>query len=134
MTGFSCPGLGAVQANAQEYQEASAQVLSLVLAANAISEDNQILLDQSGDFILEEIVASSTGVFGIKIKLPSGRYLPNTYGRSTNIVGTAVFPVPVTPPVRYIGGSRIAVDVKDLSGAQNTIELMLKGRRVYPTT
>lgn len=114
------------------YEEMAAYVYNVTLSANQELLDQAIVVDSDSDFQWRKIAGSKTGEYELRIRLPNGRYLSNLRIRAANLVGTAQFPVPVWPPVRVPAGGRIGVDLKDLSGASNSIQIVLMGVRQFP--
>jgi hypothetical protein len=128
-------GLGdaTAQQPAAQYLESSMLVLDVSLTALQNKANNSLLIDPTGDFELYGLAGSSTGTYQIRVKLPSGRYMPDSYGQNLNLVGSAQFPVPLTVPAYFLANSRIYVDLIDTSNANNAIELVFIGIRHLPT-
>lgn len=113
------------------HEEPGDVVLDKVLTSNQESLRQTAQIDADSDFLLYAILGSSTGAYDLRVQLPNGRYLNNSYVKSSNYVGSAQFPVPLLAPVYFPAGSSIIVDLKDTSGAGNTIQLVFKGIRRY---
>jgi hypothetical protein len=120
-------------AQMQPYEEPHAIPYDVTLTGNQEVLQQGVFIDQDGDFVLKGIVGSQSGAYSLRFRLPSGRYWPNGYVKNTNLVGTAQFPVPVEPNVVFPAGSKIAIDIKDTSGASNTVQILLIGSKLLKT-
>lgn len=112
------------------YEEPSALTFDATLTANQNLPSQALNLDSDGDFLLKAVCGTQTGAYSVRFRLPNGRYFPSTYTRNTNLIGTAQFPVPIEPPVVFPAGSQIIVDLIDLSGAGNTIQIVFYGAKL----
>jgi len=102
-----------------------------VLLANADSGTLGLSINRGGDFILERLVAVSTGTF--KTQIGDGGISLNFTSDlvdSRLMFGTAQLWMPVIPAYRFPANGSIAYRVVDLSGAGNTIQLGFIGRIV----
>lgn len=128
-------GLGEAEltAPAQEsiYAEAGALVLNVTLTANQELLDNSVFVWADSDFELVSLIGTQTGNYDIKLRLPRGKYLPDQYCKHTALVGANPFPLPIEPTLIYPSGSKISFDLKDTSAAGNTVQIILKGRRIF---
>ena len=120
-------------AQQQYYEETHALTVDVSLTANQELLGQGVFIDSDGDFVLKAIVGSQTGAYSIRFRLPSGRYFPSAYTRHVNLVGTAQFPVPVEPNAVFPAGSQVQFDIKDTSGAANSIQLVLLGSKLLKT-
>ncbi len=93
--------------------------------------DQTISMEADSDFYWVALVGESTGAYEIRFKLPSGRYMSSSRLRNSRCVGTAQLPAPVVPFVHVPANGRIGVDIKDLSGASNSVYLALRGFRRF---
>lgn len=118
-------------AQANYYEEAGALILDVTLTANQEKLGQGVFIEADSDFRLEAISGSATGAYQLRIQTPSGRYWPQTYGNSANLVGSAGFPVPIEPPMVFPAGAKISIDIKDTSGAGNTVQLVFRGARLF---
>jgi hypothetical protein len=114
-------------------QEPAEYVLSATLTANQELLDQALQIAGDSDFVWLGTKGVKTGEFEIRFKLPSGRYLSSARVRGANAVGTAQFPVPVVPGIRFAGGSNLGYDIKDLSGAPNDVQIVLIGMKLFRT-
>jgi len=113
------------------YDETSFLPIEFALAANQELIDQSISIEADSDFFWMTLVGESTGAYEIRFKLPSGRYDSNSRIRNSMCVGTAQLPAPKTPWVYAPANGRIGIDIKDLSGAPNSIYLALRGFRRF---
>lgn len=127
-------GLGEVAltppAQQQYYEEPAALTFDVTLTGNQNLPSQALNLDSDGDFVLKGICGSQTGNYSIRFRLPNGRYFPSTYTRNGNIIGTAQFPVPIEPHVIFQAGSQIILDLIELTGSSNTIQLIFLGAKL----
>lgn len=104
---------------------------AVTLAANGSSEIS-IPIPSSYDFIVKKISGKQTGTYSLKI-ISTGDEFPfsNKALHSTAFVGNGNIPYELPQPflLKKRGGLRI--EVADLSGAQNTIQIQLHGFAVY---
>jgi hypothetical protein len=115
--------------------EPGIEVFDLVLALNATQTDLSQTFPKDSAFLWTGLagVATSTA-YKIQIQKPDGRLLSSAAVRSANLIGTAQFPVPIFPAVYVPAGGRIGINsITDLSGAQNTIQIVFIGVRLYAT-
>lgn len=76
-------------------------------------------------------VSQATGAFSIRISDSQGYYLSNGPIVSSNILGDASSPFVVWPEILIPAAGRIGIDIADLSGALNTIEVVFRGVKRY---
>ena len=114
------------------YPEWSFYNFTRTLTANQELLDQSIAIDGDSDFWWMALLGCSTGTYELRFKLPSGRYVCSARLPSPFLVGTAQLPGPVVPFVWCPASGRIGVDVRDTSGAGNTINLGLRGYRNFP--
>lgn len=112
------------------YEEPAALPLNVTLTASQEKLNQGTLTDGDGDFVLLGLAGTQTGAYSIRFRLPSGRYWPTAYAKNANVIGTAQFPVPIEPGLVYKAGEMISVDIKDESGAGNTVQLVFIGKKL----
>lgn len=127
----AAPAPAPPQPSTEFYEEAAAFVLDVTLTSNEEKREQGVFIDGDGDFVCQSIAATQTGNFSIRLKSPNGRYFPQEYAKHSNIVGAGAFPMPIEPPFVFPSGARIACDVKDTSGAGNTLQIVFKGVKRY---
>lgn len=116
------------------YPEAGAYILNVTLSSGQEMTDAGVFLDGDSDFELLSISGSQTGNYNLRLRTPRGKSYPQTYCRHSNLIGSAAFPTPFETPWRFPSNGKISVDLKDTSGASNTIELVFRGRRLFKTS
>ena len=128
---LTVPPQPAVQPATQFYEEPGDLVLDKVLTANQEALRQAVQVDEDSDFLLLALVGNSTSTYNIVLYQANNRAVNSAYAKNTNYVGSANFPVPLLKELYYPAGASIRVDVKDTSGAGNTIQLIFKGIRRY---
>lgn len=108
-------------------------IWQVVLAANQMLRDQQQPIDTDSDFVLRAVqLTANTGVFAVRFSDSQGYYLSNGLLRSAIfLVGTVAVPYAVFPELVLPSGGRIGIDIQDLSGAPNTVELTFRGVKRY---
>jgi len=108
-------------------------IYQVVLAANQMLRDQQQPIDTDSDFVLRAVqLTANTGVFAVRFSDSQGYYLSNGLLRSAIfLVGTVAVPYAVFPELVLPSGGRIGIDIQDLSGAPNTVELTFRGVKRY---
>lgn len=116
---------------AAAYREPYFLVYSRTLAANEMPSNQAKPIDTAGDFEWLALSGSQTGDYEVNFQVANGRQICDARIRNAGIVGSAQFPVMLPTPIYITAGSQIAIDIKDLSGAQNTIQIVFIGFRHY---
>jgi hypothetical protein len=132
----SCPHCGG---NGVEPQPQPIRVPFDVVLPNAVltalqqGVPSQFQVDQDSDFEWIETVSSQTGLYSITIKDPStGRLLSNAAVNSENFAGTAQLPHVLVEPYIWPRSSVIFATFNDRSNAGNTVQLVLRGYKLFP--
>lgn len=117
--------------------------INVTLTANQSGISGNVTTDNDADFELRELIASSTGAFQIQLidRFTSRPLLPQNltdnagnqvFGvNSVNIFGTAQLPFILPIPYILLRASTVAGLFKDLSGAGNTIQVILWGYKKF---
>ena len=117
--------------------------INVTLTANQSGIAGNVTTDNDADFELRELIASSTGPFQIQLvdRFTSRPLLPanlvdnagnQVFGvNSVNLFGTAQLPFILPIPYILLRQSTIAGSFKDLSGAGNTIQVVLWGYKKF---
>lgn len=113
------------------YEEAGDYVLDVTLTANQNAPRQVVQIDGDSDFIMAALAGSQTGDYSVVIRHANGRPIQSAPALNTNIIGTAQEPSPLLAESLYPSASNILVDVVDLSGAGNVIQIIFKGIRRY---
>lgn len=107
----------------------------VVLTANQALADQSVAIHTDADFFWAALVlATATAAFRVRFADSSGYYLSSGYMNSAALLlGDIPFPFPIFHGLIFPAGGRIHVDIQDLSGAQNTIQLLFRGWKIYKT-
>jgi len=106
-----------------------AYVFDQVLTANQVVA-GQVVINNDADFVLRGIVANTfTGIFRVRFNRSGLYFLSSGYIHSSNLVSDAASPLPIIPEMLFVAGSRIGLDISDLSGATNTIQISFVGAK-----
>lgn len=108
-------------------------VYEVTLEADQMLRDQQMAVDTDADFCWRAFqVVSNTGSFSIRFSDSQGYYLSNGMLLSaTFFVGDLAVLYPVFPEVVIPAGGRVGIDIQDLSGAENTVQLLFRGVKRY---
>lgn len=101
------------------------------VAANSQSQLQQSI-ENDADFAWRATVINlSTGNFAVKFSDSDFFNLSSGFIVRDNILGDPSSPFPVFPEIIIPAGGRIGIEIQELSGAQNTIEILLRGAKRY---
>jgi hypothetical protein len=91
----------------------------------------QVVIDNDADFLCDRFIASSTGLFSVEL-LDKFRSRPFQTGaiNGENIAGTAQLPLWLPNPFVIRKNAVIQGKFNDRSGAGNTIQFALVGRKL----
>lgn len=106
---------------------------SVILTSGQEIRGAGAVADNDGDFHLTALAGVQTGAYEFRLRLPSGRYWPFEYTRNSLVIGTGAFPVAVGNPIIFPSGARIPLDIHDLSGSSNTIQILFIGFKYFRT-
>lgn len=104
-------------------------VYDVVLTASQALQNQQVAIMTDSDFEWRAwLTASATGQFSVRFSDSQGYQLSNSLLLNNSFSnGIASSPSPVVPGLIFPAGSRIGIDITDLSGSGNTIELWFRG-------
>lgn len=120
---------------------------TFTIAANGFLQP-RVVLDGDGGFLLKSlaVVYSITGgnpnYFRIRLGNSDGQQWYSGAGivaggggndrvHSANFLGNAQFPNPIIPYILYLPNGAINLDVQDISGNSNFVELAFTGSKLY---
>jgi len=105
----------------------------VTLTALQSLNDEAVSIHTDSDFELRAIrLARATGAFRIRLNDSQGYYLSAAKLYSGNFLsGSVPFPFPLGVPFIFPAGSRIGIEIEDLSNAQNVIEILFEGAKRY---
>jgi hypothetical protein len=108
---------------------------SAVLTANQQGFQNPLVFDYDADFEQVWWTASSTGLYSVQITDRSAnRQLSNAPVNGENFAGTAQVPFPLVEPYVWARSSAALGVFNDRSGAGNTVQLVMRGYKLYPAS
>ena len=108
---------------------------NVVLTALQQNVPGQQQFDQDADFEWIETVSSQTGIYSVQLfDSSTGRQLStiNLSVNSENFAGTAQLPHVLVEPYIFPRSSVVRAIFNDRSNAGNTVQLVLRGYKLYP--
>lgn len=131
------PGMGNADQAAPAprfFEEVFQYVFQTTLTGNQIVKEQRQTIDRDADFIWTSIWGTQTGNYSIQFRDANGRIMSSGELRNANAVGTAQFPVPLMKPRVIPGGGFITMNITELTGSSNTIELVFGGYKRFKTS
>jgi hypothetical protein len=106
-------------------------VVNSVVAASGTTTPF-IKVDADSDFIVRKLVSTQTGIYTVMITDASSadQWFDNAQSNA-NAIGTAQYPNILAKPKLIRANSSINIQLTDLTAAQNTIQLVFEGVKVY---
>lgn len=104
------------------------------LTALQVLNNEVVSIFTEADFAWRGLIFSATGLFSVQFQDGQGYFLSAGQMFSSNMPNTPGDPWPVFPEVLYPAGGRIFLNITDLSGAPNTIQLLFVGVNRYRVT
>ena len=108
-------------------------VYDVTMLASQILRDQSVPIHTDSDFVLRAaILSQATGAFSIRFNDSQGYYLSSAFLMSaTFLSGTVPYPFPIFPELLFPAGSRIGIEINELSAAPNTVQIILRGAQRY---
>jgi hypothetical protein len=108
-------------------------VYTVTLTANQMLRDQVLAIATDADFCWRALVLGAyTGAFSFRFSDSQGYYLSNGMLVYSNLLwGTTPIPYPMLPEIVLPAGGRIGIDIQDLSGGSNSVELTFRGAKRY---
>lgn len=108
-------------------------VYDVNLGPSQILRDQSVPIHTDSDFVFRAIVLSlATGAFSIRFNDSQGYFLSSGFMLSANFLsGTVPYPFPIFPELLFPAGSRIGIEINELSAAPNTVQMLLRGAKRY---
>ena len=108
-------------------------VYDVTMAASQILRDQSVPIHTDSDFLWRAVILSqATGVFSFRFNDSQGYYLSSGFMLSANLLsGTVPYPYPIFPELLMPAGSRIGIEINELSAAPNTVQMVLRGAKRY---
>lgn len=137
MNPFGTPVLNGVNA-AEQFPEGYIDVdftyvYDVTLTALQQLRDQAVPIHVDSDFALRAVIlAINTGAFSIRFSDSQGYYLSSGFILSGNFLsGSVPYPYPIFPELLLPAGSRLGIEINDLSNAGNTIQILFRGAKRY---
>lgn len=108
-------------------------IYTKTLTANQILNNEVVSIFSEADFAWRGLVFTATGLFAVQFQDGQGYYLSAGLMYSDNLPNTPGDPFPTFPEVLYPANGRIYINIQDLSGADNSIQLLFIGVNRYRT-
>jgi hypothetical protein len=126
----ACQGAGTVSGGYDD-QDFFYPILPPALTANQLGVLASVTIDNDADFLCDRFIASSTGLFSVEL-LDKFRSRPFQTApiNGENIAGTAQLPLWLPNPFLIRKNAVIQGKFNDRSGAGNTIQFLLVGRKL----
>jgi len=129
-------GLGEAQAAPPTPEPATVErafdyVYQVTLTANQSLADQALTINGDADFLVQAICGTQTGAYSIRLRDSQGYYLSSAQIHNANLVGSRQWPVPMFPALLIPKSGKIGIDISDLSGAGNTVEIIFIGVKLY---
>ena len=108
-------------------------VYDVALTASQQLRDQSVPIHTDSDFVLRAVILSqATGAFSIRFNDSQGYYLSAGFMMSANFLsGTVPYPYPIFPELLFPAGSRIGIEINELTAAPNTVQLVFRGAKRY---
>jgi hypothetical protein len=100
------------------------RVFDRVLVGNAEANNQLVTFEDLQEVAVLALCGTQTGDYQIEITDPRGRKITSAPIRNANLIGTAQFPVLLPAPIKVPPQHSITLNIKDLSGASNTIQIV----------
>lgn len=100
------------------------------LTANQVL-NQEVVSIYNADFVWRGLIFTSTGLFSVQFQDGYGYYLSTGQMFSSNMTNTPGDPWPIFPEVLYPAGGRVFLNITDLSGNSNTLQLLFVGVNRY---
>lgn len=91
-------------------------------------------IDSGSDFLVQALTGIRTGACTVRLKPPTGQdkiEWSNIAIHFDNVIGNSQFPHRLLSPKFLKRGSTLEVELTDLSGSSNNVEIILHGRKLY---
>jgi len=112
----------------------------VTLTANQVLLNQRIVVNGDAPFRIRLLMRVKTGDFRVRLFNSSGQYYSssgeggtNDRVRDTCLFGDAQLPFLLVPHIDIPPSGFIGFDLEDVSNAQNAIELVFAGHKLYPT-
>ncbi len=107
-------------------------VYDITLTASQLLTDQQAI-EQDADFVWRAtVINNATSLLAaVRFSDSDDYFLSNSRVAFQNIQGDPSSPSPRFPEIVLPSGGKIGIEIEDLSGAQNTIQILFRGVKRY---
>ena len=137
MSGFNNPYAPAVYngMDTPKGEQDFTYVYDGVVAGNASINDGVATMTDAPFRWLGIVVNAYTSIsFAVRFSVNGLYYLSSTALQAATYAGDPSSPFPLLGNIIVPAGARITVDIQELSGAQNTIEILFRGVKLFPNS
>ena len=132
----TCPNCGGTGVQKQEvyrvFYDYTFPTVALTSLQQGVGAVLQISFDSDFEWIW--VVSTQTGAYSVQLQDGStGRVLSNAPINNANFAGTAQLPFPLVEPYLLARSTSLNATFNDLSGAGNSVQLTLRGYKLFPT-
>ena len=106
-------------------------VYNQTLTANQLLNNEVVSIFTEADFAWRGLIFTATGLFSVQFQDGQGYYLSSGMVYSTNMPNTPGDPFPRFPEVVYPAGGRITLNIQELTGETNIVQLLFVGVNRY---
>jgi hypothetical protein len=106
-------------------------VYNQTLTGNQVLNNEVVSIFTEADFAWRGLIFSATGLFSVQFQDGQGYYLSSGLVYSTNMPNTPGDPFVRFPEVVYPAGGRITLNITELTGSTNVVQLLFVGVNRY---
>ena len=103
----------------------------VTLTADQTLFNEVVSIFSEADFAWRALIFTATDLFAVRFQDGQGYYISAGMVFSTNLPNSAGDPFPWFPEILYPAGGQIQLDIQDLSGAENVIQILFVGANRY---
>ncbi len=103
----------------------------VTLSANQVLNGEVVSIFTEADFAWRGLVFIASDLFSVQFQDGQGYYTSSGQMYSSNMPNTPGNPWPVFPEILYPAGGRIYLNITELSGNENVIQLLFMGVNRY---
>lgn len=103
----------------------------VTLTANQYLPDQALAINSDAEFLLMALCGTQTGPYAIRLRDAEGFLMSSALLRNANVIGTRENPRPMLPELRVPPGGKLGIDIQNLTGADNVIEIVFIGVKQF---
>lgn len=131
----TCPNCSGSGVQAQKvyrvFYDYTFPTVALTASQSGVGAVLQIQFDSDFEWIW--LVSTQTGAYSVQLQDGStGRMLSNAPINNANFAGTAQLPFPLVEPYLLARSTSLNATFNDLSGSNNSVQLTLRGYKLFP--